>query len=286
MPSPDRLPAVAALPSVDVLGVRVSAITMGQALDRFDEWITAGAQQYVCITGVHGVMESQQDDRLRRIHNAAGLVTPDGMPLVWWSRRHGWPRTERVYGPDLLLACCERSMAAGYRHYFYGGQEGVADLLAGRLTKRFPGLAVAGRFSPPFRPLTLAEDDDLVRRINDAAPDIVWVGLSTPKQEYWMAEHVGRLNASVLVGVGAAFDFHAGLKRQAPLWMQRNGLEWLFRLGSEPRRLWRRYLVNNPLFIWLAFRQILKASVPASRPTPESDEVRKGRAFTSLGPNQ
>lgn len=265
---------------VDVLGVGVSPITMQQALDTIDEWIITGRQNYVCVTGVHGVIESQRDDRLRRIHNDAGLVTPDGMPLVWWSRRCGYANTERVYGPDLLLACCERSLAAGYRHFFYGGQEGVGGRLVARLQKRFPGLAVAGIYSPPFRPLTSEEDDAVARSINDAAPDIVWVGLSTPKQETWMADHVGRLNAPVLVGVGAAFDFHAGLKRQAPRWMQQHGLEWAFRLGSEPRRLWRRYLVNNPLFIWLTFLQLLAraSSRPAAplAPAPGDDGARHG----------
>jgi N-acetylglucosaminyldiphosphoundecaprenol N-acetyl-beta-D-mannosaminyltransferase len=173
--------------------------------------------------------------------------------LNWW---HGQRHVERVYGPDLLLACCAQSVARGDRHFFYGGAEGVAERLIGRLQSRYPGLNVAGSYSPPFGPMTAAEDADIVRRINEAAPDIVWVGLSTPKQERWMAEHAGRVHAPVLVGVGAAFDFHAGVKRQAPRWMQRAGLEWLFRLGTEPRRLWRRYLVNNPVFVWRVLLQI------------------------------
>jgi N-acetylglucosaminyldiphosphoundecaprenol N-acetyl-beta-D-mannosaminyltransferase len=245
---------------VDVLGVRVSAVDMDRTLAVLDDWITSGTRQYVCVTGVHGVMESRRDARLQQIHNAAGLVTPDGMPLVWWTRAVGCSHTRRVYGPDLLLACCERSLATGYRHFFYGGQDGVADLLARRLSRRFPGLAVAGTYTPPFRPLTDDEDADVVSRINDAGPDIVWVGLSTPKQEYWMAQHVGLLDAPALIGVGAAFDFHAGLKRQAPLWMQHSGLEWLFRLGTEPRRLWKRYLRNNPAFVWLALEQLLRSA--------------------------
>jgi len=244
---------------VDVLGVGVSPITMEQALGTIDDWITAGTPRYVCVTGVHGIMESQRDDQLRRMHNAAGLVTPDGMPLVWWSRRCGFRGTERVYGPDLLLACCERSMTAGYRHFFYGGAEGVADRLVQRLRRRFPDLAVAGTLSPPFYALTPSEDEQIVARINETLPDIVWVGLSTPKQEYWMAQHRDRLDAPVLIGVGAAFDFHAGLKRQAPRWMQQRGLEWAFRLACEPRRLWRRYLVNNPAFAWLTLLHLLQA---------------------------
>ena len=165
----------------------------------------------------------------------------------------------RVYGPDLVLATCQRSLTTGYRHFFYGGNDGVADLLAKRLTQKFPGLVVTGTYTPPFRPLTPEEDAEVVARINAASPEIVWVGLSTPKQEYWMAEHVGRINAPVMIGVGAAFDFHAGLKKQAPVWMRHSGLEWLFRLASEPRRLWKRYLVNNPAFISLALQEIWRA---------------------------
>jgi N-acetylglucosaminyldiphosphoundecaprenol N-acetyl-beta-D-mannosaminyltransferase len=252
-------PLERAVPRVDVLGVSVSAINMEQALDVIDDWIISGARRYVCVTGVHGVMESRRDQRLRDIHNRAGLVTPDGMPLVWWSKASGWRHTSRVYGPDLMLGCCERSMATGYRHFLYGGDAGVADLLARRLSKRFPGLVIAGTYTPPFRPLTPQEDEAVMRRITDADADIVWVGLSTPKQEYWMAEHIGRLEVPVLIGVGAAFDFHAGLKRQAPVWMQHSGLEWAFRLAAEPRRLWKRYLRNNPAFVWLALQHIWRS---------------------------
>jgi N-acetylglucosaminyldiphosphoundecaprenol N-acetyl-beta-D-mannosaminyltransferase len=266
------------IPRVDVLGVGVSAINMDTALEVIDRWITAGVHQYVCVTGVHGVMESQRDETLREIHNAAGLVTPDGMPLVWLTRLNGWRNTSRVYGPDLMLDLCERSLATGYRHFFYGGNEGVPERLAERLQRRFPGLIVAGTYSPPFRQLTPAEDEEIVRRINETKPDIVWVGLSTPKQEHWMAQHLNRISASVLIGVGAAFDFHAGLKRQAPKWMQHSGLEWSFRLMSEPRRLWKRYLVNNPAFIWLTLLQFWRArttSELASEPEePESPRTR------------
>jgi N-acetylglucosaminyldiphosphoundecaprenol N-acetyl-beta-D-mannosaminyltransferase len=240
---------------VDVLGVRVSAVNMAQALDRIETWIRSRDRHYVCVTGVHGVMESTRDAALRRIHNEAGMVTPDGMPLVWLARHAGHPHVERVYGPDLMLECCRESRARGFRHYFYGGGEGVADRLAARLEARFPGLRVVGTCTPPFRNLTTNEDAETVARINAAGPDIIWVGLSTPKQERWMHAHVGRLHAPVLIGVGAAFDFHAGLKRQAPRWMQRSGLEWSFRLLSEPRRLWRRYLRNNPAFVWAVLRQ-------------------------------
>jgi N-acetylglucosaminyldiphosphoundecaprenol N-acetyl-beta-D-mannosaminyltransferase len=240
---------------VNVLGVGVSAITMADALALIDRWIALRTHHYICVTGVHGVMESQADPALRDIHNCAGLVTPDGMPLVWLSRLRGYRHVERVYGPDLMLACCAASVSKGYRHFLYGAGPGVAEHLGEGLQKQFPGLTVAGTCSPPFVEPTPAEERGVVEQINSANPDIVWVGLSTPKQERWMARHVGSLCAPVLIGVGAAFDFNAGLKRQAPRWMQRAGLEWLFRLATEPRRLWRRYLTNNPRFLWRIFLQ-------------------------------
>jgi N-acetylglucosaminyldiphosphoundecaprenol N-acetyl-beta-D-mannosaminyltransferase len=242
---------------VNVLGVGVSAITIADALALIDGWIATGANRYVCVTGVHGVMESQRDAALRDIHNRAGLVTPDGMPLVWLSKLRGHRHVERVYGPDLMLACCRASVSRGYRHYLYGGAAGVPERLAARLQERFAGLKIVGTWSPPFRELSAAEEEAMIERITSAQPDIVWVGLSTPKQERWMARYVGRLPAPVLIGVGAAFDMHAGLKKQAPRWMQRAGLEWLFRLAAEPRRLGRRYLINNPWFVW---RLLLQSS--------------------------
>lgn len=234
---------------VDVLGVHVSAVTMSSALHRIEAWIREGQQHYICITGVHGVMESCADDELRDIHNAAGMVTPDGMPMVWSAHRAGAPFVERVYGPDLLSEASSTAASLGWRFFFYGGKDGVAQLLARRLTDRYPSLDVVGWYSPPFGPMTDEEDEAIVDLINALKPDIVWVGLSTPKQERWMASHVGRVAAPVMIGVGAAFDIHAGVVRQAPRWMQRSGLEWLFRLLQEPRRLWRRYLWANPAFL-------------------------------------
>jgi N-acetylglucosaminyldiphosphoundecaprenol N-acetyl-beta-D-mannosaminyltransferase len=234
---------------VDVLGVHVSAINPAMALAEITRWVEAGEQHYVCVTGVHGVMESQRDSRLRAIHNGSGLTTPDGMPMVWAGRRAGATWMKRVYGPDLMLDVLARAADRGWSSYFYGGKDGVPELLAERLAARFPGLRIAGTYSPPFRALTPEEDEAIVERINAARPDLVWVGLSTPKQERWMAAHVGRLQAPVLLGVGAAFDMHAGTLRQAPPWMQRSGLEWAYRLYREPRRLWRRYFSNNPRFV-------------------------------------
>ncbi|MGH2866569.1 MAG: WecB/TagA/CpsF family glycosyltransferase [Solirubrobacteraceae bacterium] len=222
---------------------------MDEAVAEITEWIEDRSSHYVCVTGVHGVMEAQRDEALRRIHNRSGLTTPDGMPMVWAGRWAGFPGVRRVYGPDLMLALSERAAQRGWNCYLFGGKQGVAERTSGRLTSAFPGLRVVGTHSPPFRQLTEAEDAELVQRINASNPDIVWVGLSTPKQERWMAAHVNTLTAPVLIGVGAAFDIHAGVVRQAPLWMQHSGLEWLFRLGTEPRRLARRYLTNNPRFV-------------------------------------
>ncbi len=233
----------------DVLGVGISAINIPMAVRVIDRWIRRGTKNYVCITGVHGVMESQRDPELKRIHNAAGMVTPDGMPMVWMNRLRGNGHVSRVYGPDLMLEVCQQSVKKGHKHFFYGGADGVADLLKQKLTEKCPGLQVVGTYCPPFRPLTDDEDRDLVKMINASGADIVWVGLSTPKQERWMSKHVGRLDAPVMVGVGAAFDFHAGLKKQAPKFIQKSGFEWLFRMVTEPKRLWKRYMVNNPLFL-------------------------------------
>jgi N-acetylglucosaminyldiphosphoundecaprenol N-acetyl-beta-D-mannosaminyltransferase len=250
-----RTPGRPPIPRVDVLGVGVSAIDMDRAVAEVTRWIQDRDQHYVCITGVHGVMESQRDPELLAIHNGSGLTTPDGMPLVWAGRRAGMAHMRRVYGPDLMLALCRLAAERGWSCFFYGAAEGVPELLAERLAARFPGLKVAGTMSPPFRPLTPEEDAKVVECINAAAPDILWVGLSTPKQERWMAAHVARLTVPVLVGVGAAFDIHAGLLPQAPRWMQRAGLEWLYRLLREPRRLWRRYLRNNPRFVLAILRR-------------------------------
>lgn len=234
---------------INVLGVGVSLVNMNRALDQIDEWIENGERTYVCVTSVHGVMEAQRSTDLRGIINHAGMVTPDGMPLVWLGRAKDKSVT-RVYGPDLLLAEVARSATSGHRHFFYGGGPGVASRLAKQLQNRFPGLKVVGTIEPPFAPLERLATQDTAAAINQAQPDVVWVGISTPKQERWMAAMRSQLQAPVLIGVGAAFDFHSGSVRQAPTWMQRSGLEWLFRLITEPRRLWRRYLVNNPWFVW------------------------------------
>ena len=237
------------VPRYNVLGVGVSALTLAQATEMVVG--VRGRQRvgYVCHVTVHGLSEARRDPAFRQVLNRSWLTAPDGMPLVWLAHRSGHPAVTRVYGPDLLLAVCDAGRATGLRHYFLGGAPGVADELARRLSARFPGLAVAGTESPPYRPLTADEFAALQARIAAAQVDVVWVGLGTPKQDRFMAESWQRLEAGVLIGVGAAFDFHSGRLRQAPRWMQRCGLEWLFRLGQEPRRLAVRYLVYNPLFV-------------------------------------
>jgi N-acetylglucosaminyldiphosphoundecaprenol N-acetyl-beta-D-mannosaminyltransferase len=247
----------AELQRVNILGVGVNAIDMSIAVNTVRDWIDRNDRNFVCVTGVHGVMESYRDPTLRKIHNAAGLVTPDGMPLVWLGRRLGFGQIKRVYGPDLMLALCEHSMGKAYSHFLYGGGPEVPEKLAEELKDRFPGLQVAGVYSPPFRELTPEEDEGVIKMINDSGAQIVWIGLSTPKQEKWMSSHLKKLKAPVLIGVGAAFDIHSGLKPQAPAWMRNSGLEWLFRLITEPKRLWKRYAINNPMFVALAARQLL-----------------------------
>ena len=237
------------LPRVNILGVGISAINLQQAVRQVDDWIARRSAQYVNVCTVHTVMECQNDLRLRQLVNESGMATPDGMPLVWLGQVHGYREAGRVYGPDLMLAICDESQSTGRRHFFYGGAPGVAERLADQLKARYPALVIAGIYCPPFRPPDVDEDQEVLDAINRASPDIVWVGLGTPKQDYWVARHRGRLTAPVLIAVGAAFDFHVGLLRQAPRWMQRNGLEWLFRLIQEPRRLAFRYLVYNPLFV-------------------------------------
>jgi N-acetylglucosaminyldiphosphoundecaprenol N-acetyl-beta-D-mannosaminyltransferase len=235
---------------VNVLGVRVSAINMDMALHVIDHSVKEGDRCYVCVCTVHGVMECRRSDRLRAMFNGAGMVTPDGMPLVWLARRAGHRYVDRVYGPDLMLAELEASLTRGHRHFFYGGGPGVAEALAGRMQQRFVGLHVAGVHEPPYAPLDELCTPATAALINHTRPDVVWVGISTPKQDEWMARMRPLLDAPVLVGVGAAFDFHTGRVRQAPNWVQRSGLEWLFRLVIDPRRLWRRYLVNNSWFLF------------------------------------
>lgn len=239
---------------VDVLGIGITPATIALAADEIERWIAGGEHNYICVTGVHGVVESQSDGELLAIHNRAGMVVPDGMPMVWATHRVGLEWSERCYGPDLMLEMCRRAADNGHRFYFYGGKEGTPEQLRDRLVEQFPELQVVGMHSPPFRPLTPEEDVAIIDEINQSGADVVWVGLSTPKQERWMDAHAGKVNAT-MIGVGAAFDFHAGNVSQAPAWMQRNGLEWFYRLIQEPRRLFLRYAVGIPTFVFAIARR-------------------------------
>ena len=249
-------------PRVDILGVGVHALTRATAVTEIAAALAARRRGYVCVTGVHGLMEAQDDPAFRHILNGAYLVTPDGMPTVWIGRIRGHARMERVYGPDLMLQVCARSVRAGWTHYLFGGRPGVAERLEATLTTRFPGLRVVGTETPPFRLLTAAEEDALAARVAAARPDLLWVGLGTPKQERFMAGMVGRLDATLMVGVGAAFDVHTGGMRDAPGWVKQAGLQWLHRLVQEPRRLGPRYLRNNPRFVWRIARGLSGATRP------------------------
>lgn len=246
-------------PSVPILGVQISAINMELALKQIETWLAERSSNYICVAPAHSIMECVNDPTLLPIFNGAGMVTPDGMAVVWLLKLKGHKQVSRVYGPDLLLAACEHGLTKGYRHYFYGGAPGVAEKLVEKLSERFPGLQVAGMIAPPFRSLSPEEDQDIVGQINVARADIVWVALGSPRQEIWMHSHLGKVNAPLMVGVGAAFDFLSGNKSQAPLWIQRNGLEWLFRFASEPARLWSRYR-QYPKFILLAIAESLGLS--------------------------
>lgn len=234
----------------NVLGVAVSAIDMNLAIDLASRWIDVGEPGYICLTGVHGVMEAQADDALRLILNRAVLNAPDGMPMTWVGRLQGFRHMDRVFGPDFMAAMCRLSAERGYRNFLYGGQPGVAEVLRDNLQARFPGLQIAGTYTPPFGNLSREEELEVVACIRRAQPHIVWVGLSTPKQERFMAQYLHRLQAPLLIGVGAAFDYHTDRIRDCSVWVKRAGLQWAHRAMQDPARLWKRYLRNNPAFLW------------------------------------
>lgn len=229
---------------------------INDALAQVDEWIVQGSAEYICVAPAHSLMECHNHPRLRQVFNSSGMNTPDGMGVVWLMRLKGHRRVQQVCGTELMLQVCQHGQEVGYRHYFYGSSPAVVEALALELKSRYPGMLVAGMYSPPFRALTAAEDRAITARINATLPDVVWVGLSSPKQEIWMHEHLGAIQAPVMIGVGAAFDFVSGAKRRAPRWMQQVGLEWFFRLASEPKRLWPRYR-QYPLFVWLVLCEML-----------------------------
>jgi len=258
-PLPVPLPAaVTPPPAVELLGVPLALTDYERTLDWMDAMAAAGQRGYVCVAAVHTVMASREDPELRAAVLGSSLTVPDGQPLVWAMNALGHELPSRVYGPELMARACERATRTGTRMFLYGGRnQGALVQLTYNLRTRYPGLQIVGGHAPPFRPLTAAEEDRVVAEINRSQADVVWVGIGVPKQEKWMARLRDRLDAPVLVGVGAAFDFHAGLVPQAPAWMQSAGLEWAFRLAQEPRRLWRRYLRYNPRFVAGFVRQWL-----------------------------
>ena len=238
------------IPNYQVLGVRVDAVQIPDAIKVLESWIEErGPARYVAVTGMHGVSVSRDDAEFASILSDAGLVVADGMPLVWLGRFQGFTHMRRrVYGPELMETFC-RETGSRYRHFFYGGAPGVADALAQGEHERY-GVQIAGTYCPPFRALTEAEEKEVQSLIEKTKPDVLWVGLSTPKQERWMHAHRNTLNVPVMLGVGAAFDLNTGRLKQAPVWMRENGLEWLFRLCAEPKRLWQRYILNGSKFAW------------------------------------
>jgi N-acetylglucosaminyldiphosphoundecaprenol N-acetyl-beta-D-mannosaminyltransferase len=248
-----------------ILGTRVDPTSYQEAISRILEWAEKGESRTVCIANVHVIMEAHDSAEFQAMINAADLVTPDGMPLVWDLRLQGHPQQGRVYGPDLTLQLIEAAAGAGIPVGFHGSTPEVLTALQSNFISRFPQLTVAYSYSPPFRTLTPDEDEESTRQINASGARILFVGLGCPRQERWIAEHKGRVQA-VMLAVGAAFDFHAGNKPQAPSWMQNAGLEWLFRLATEPKRLWKRYLYHNPRFLWLAGLECIRRK--ASRTNP------------------
>ena len=241
---------------VSILGVEIVPANLAETVLQMASWIEQRRREYINFCTVNTIMESLGNRKLRQALKG-GMTVPDGMPLVWLCRYYGHKDVSRVYGPDLMLAFCKYSEKKGYRHFFYGGAPGIACELAGKLKKRFSGIEIAGFFTPPFRNTGEMEEPAVVDIINETSPDVIWIGLGTPKQDLWMAQHRHLLKAPVLAAVGAAFDFHTGRFPQAPVWMQRSGFEWLFRLIKEPRRLAFRYLVNNPAFILMVLMQMI-----------------------------
>jgi N-acetylglucosaminyldiphosphoundecaprenol N-acetyl-beta-D-mannosaminyltransferase len=251
------LPVPSAQPDFSVLDVPLKALEIPELIAQMERWIARGEHtRCINFANVHVVMEARRDHLFHAILADERMFNvPDGMPLIWLARLQGFDLKRRVYGPDLMRDFCAVGANKGYRHFFYGGARGVAEQLAANLQSQYPGTQVVGAYSPPFRPLTEVEDEDVIAMINAARPDILWLGLGCPKQEKWAFEHRLRLNVPIVASVGQAFDIHSGRIRQAPTWMRENGLEWLYRLVSNPGRLWKRYLVYNSQFVFLVARE-------------------------------
>jgi N-acetylglucosaminyldiphosphoundecaprenol N-acetyl-beta-D-mannosaminyltransferase len=242
----------------DILGIPIAMTDYVGAMDVMDEMIERRDRGWVCAAAVHSVMVAQSDPEMRRALSAANVTVPDGMPIVWAANMLGEHLPNRVYGPELMRCYCDRSVERGHRVWLYGGRDqGALVQLALNLRRKHPGIRIVGGYSPPFRPLSPEEDDAIAKQINDARPDVLWVGIGVPKQEKWMVRVRGKVEVPAMCAVGAAFDFHAGRVSQAPHWMQERGLEWTYRIAQEPRRLLPRYLYTNPHFMVAFARQYL-----------------------------
>lgn len=245
-------------PAAHVLGIDVDAVDMEMALEHIADLLNESRKSYVCVAGVHGIMEAQRDPQLWKVYSGSEMTIPDGMPLVWVGRMQGHTAMQRVTGPDLMLEIFRRKEFAQVTHFLYGGREGIAEDLCRKLKAQFPWVKIAGTFTPPFRDLSPTERERFVAVIAELKPDIIWVGISCPKQEIFMASYLPMLETKLMFGVGAAFDYHTGHIRDCSDWIKRAGLQWLHRLMQDPRRLWRRYLRNNPAFVWRIGLQILR----------------------------
>lgn len=251
-------------PGVKVLGSHIDAVSWSEVLSTISLWAAHRESRYICLCNVHSIVTAKQNNAFNSIINGADMAIPDGMPIAWMLRARGFPDQRRLNGPDVMWELCAKASRSGLPVYLYGAASDVLGSLGRRLQHAFPELEIAGAYSPPFRPLSEDEDRRIVEEINRSGAGIVFVGLGCPKQEQWMAAHRGQVQAT-MIGVGAAFDFHAGVLRRAPVWMQRAGLEWLYRLLTEPRRLWRRYLYNNSLFLYYVVRDCLRGKEDARR---------------------
>jgi len=241
----------------DVLGVKIAILNLRKVCPLLEDLIQNNRKVYICVAPVATIVDCQSNKEYKEVINQAYCITPDGMPLVWLGRIKGHKDIERTYGPDLMLSLCDFGQQKDYKHYLYGGLPATCQRLEDKLKQQFPKIQIAGQYSPPFRELTIEEDERVVEQINQANPDILWVGLGSPKQDFWMAQHRQRLNVPVMIGVGAAFDFLSGIKKQAPRWVRQIGMEWFFRLCCEPRRLAKRYIIGNSKFIYFLTRNFL-----------------------------
>jgi N-acetylglucosaminyldiphosphoundecaprenol N-acetyl-beta-D-mannosaminyltransferase len=247
------------LPSFNLLGNRIYAVQFPEIIGQFREWINAQSKgHYVIVANTHVIMEARVNKELQKAVKQADMIIPDGMPLIVVGRMRGFSLPKRAYGPELMVAVLEESNEKRMSHFFYGSTPEVLADMSNKIHEQWPHVKIAGMYSPPFRKLTAEEDQEVIAKINSSKPDILWVGLGCPKQECWIADHQSQLDVSVMLGVGQAFDILAGAKAWAPDWMRSNGLEWLFRFSQEPRRLWKRYLLYGPQFIYFAALEQIK----------------------------